>query len=172
MGTWQRGCPPWSDLGDTCPLPPHPVKTPQLQESGHPVSASPSFATRKAFPLFHLRPSCCLSPPGAQRRSTALEEGALSPPVGPHGGAAQRDLALPCALRWSPAGALAGLQSPSRLSLPPARLPSPFCSCSFHSWAWRGLPAGSASRLMPHLPGSQVSSGTAQSKHSHSASRQ
>lgn len=100
MGTWQGGCPPWSDLGDTCPFPPHPVKTPRLQESGHPVSASPSFATRKAFPLSHLRPSFCLSPPGAQWRSKALEEGALSPPVGPHGGTAQRDLAFPCALRW------------------------------------------------------------------------
>ena len=60
----------------------------------------------------------------------------------------------------------------SRLSCPPACLPSPSCSCSFHSWAWRCLPAGSASRPMPYLPGSQVSSGTAQSKHSCSASRQ
>lgn len=30
--------------------------------------------------------------------------------LGPHSGSAQRDLGFPCALRWSPAGTLAGVR--------------------------------------------------------------
>lgn len=78
VGTWQDGCPP----GQTWVRPPPPsCEDPRQQESGHPVSASPSFSPG-GLPVSPLRPSCRLSAPGAQLRRAALEERALSPPAG------------------------------------------------------------------------------------------
>lgn len=61
VGTWQGGCPPWSDLGETHPLPPHPVKTPGSRKvdilSPRLLALPPG---RPSFYLFSGLPAACL----------------------------------------------------------------------------------------------------------------
>lgn len=63
-----------SSWGETHPHTAHPVKTLWRQESADPVSISPSFATRKSFPLSHLSPSCCTGAHFLLRGSAAVKE--------------------------------------------------------------------------------------------------
>lgn len=63
-----------SSWGETHPHTAHPVKTLWRQEGGDPVSISPSFATRKSFPLSLLSPSCCTGARFLLRGRAAVKE--------------------------------------------------------------------------------------------------